>query len=227
MMNDYITYDEVEVYTSEIAEISDEITEVPAPTSAPTSAPTAAPMVQQTDVYDEIVANDYSDIISAINPDMVQDEVFRDSPMLYAAEDIELPDYVVTFDVDGVPVYFPTSYSEDLVLVDGMLVNLSDTYTVGVKLDSATVSNYLSSEVTIPTYHSSTWYQYLQNYGQPYRVVDRYVSNYGSISSTTRDSVNLTFSGGNSFSGFTFSKISIVVVIVLLVLLFVFRRGKS
>lgn len=120
----------------------------------------------------------------------------------FALGSVELPYDAVTFECEGKEIVFPSGYADDVSVVDGMLVNLGANYTFGVEFDIAPVSNYIASEVTVPTYHSSTWYQYLATYGQPYRVVDRYISNYGSLSSSTRESVDLEFSGGNDWAGY-------------------------
>lgn len=137
----------------------------------------------------------------------------------------DLPDYAVIYECNGVEVVFPTSYAEQVFVSDGMLVNLGSNYTAGLQIDGYNVSNYLSSEITIPTYHSSTWYQYLQTYGQPYRIVDRYVNNYGSISSSTRESVFVEWSGGNPWEGFTFDRIAMFIIIAILGIILVFRKG--
>ena len=196
--------------------------------------PTADPEEQKVHVQNietDALTNDVfnsgvDEIVSALDPDAVSEDVFRDYPQFLSASDIDLPDYSVIFQMNGVNIYFPTEYSDDIILVDGMLINLGANYTVGAQIDGYDVSNYLSSEITIPTFHSSTWYQYLQNYGQPYRVVDRYVSNYGSISSSTRDSVSLEFSGGNSWSGFTFERIALLGIFIMVFIIFLFRKGK-
>lgn len=220
-MEDFITYDDVEVYSSEIVEELPEVeqTEVPETSAAAT---VSNPDALTNDVFNQGV----QDIVNSVNPDAVQNDVYRDYGVGFALGDVDLPEYVTKYQVNGVDIYFPTDYADDVFVVDGMLVNLGANYTVGAQIDGYDVSNYLSSEITIPTYHSSTWYQYMQNYGQPYRVVDRYVSNYGSISSSTRDSVSLEFSGSPGWAGFTFEKVSLLLIVIILFITFVFRKGR-
>ena len=174
------------------------------------------------DVYLEGV----NTLVNSIEPYDINEEVpFVDYPTFYAA-DPELPDYAVVYECDGVQIVFPSSYADDIIVVDGMLINLGANYTAGAVISGANVSNYLSSEITIPTYHSSTWYQYNQTYGQPYRVVDRYVNNYGNISSSTRESVFLEWTGGNPWEGFTFDRAALFIVIGILAFMLLFRKGK-
>ena len=162
----------------------------------------------------------------SIDPYSISEEVpFIDYPTVYAV-DPELPDYAVVYDCDGVQVVFPSDYADDIIVSDGMLINLGSNYTAGAKISGANVSNYLSSEITIPTYHSSTWYQYLQTYGQPYRIVDRYVNTNGNISSTTRSSVSVEWSGGNAWEGFTFDRSALFIVIGILAIMLIFRKGR-
>lgn len=224
-MEEFITYEDVEVFTSEIAESNEDIEQVAVPT--PTPEVVVWNPNSNSDVLSNANFNDgVSAIVNAVNPDDVQNEVYRDSGSMYALSDVELPEYVVKYQVNGYDIYFPTEYSEDILVVDGMLVNLGANYTVGTQLDGYSVSNYLSSEITIPTYHSATWYQYQQNYGQPYRIVDRYVNNYGSIASSTRDSVRLEFSGSQGWHGFTFSNIALLLIVIILFLILIFRKGR-
>lgn len=165
-------------------------------------------------------------LIDTIDPLSVNEEViFQDYPSIFFNR-LDLPDYSVIYEVNGYEVVFPTSYADNVCVRDGMLVNLGDSYVAGVKMDGYSVNNYLSSEITIPTFHSSTWYQYLQTYGQPYRIVDRYVNTNGNISSTTRASVNVEWSGGNLWEGFTFNRISIFIILILVSFIFLFRKGR-
>lgn len=224
-MEEFITYEDVEVFTSEIAESNEDIEQVAVPT--PTPEVVVLDPNSNSDVLSNANFNDgVSAIVNAVNPDDVQDEVYRDSGSMYALSDVELPEYVVSYQVNGYDIYFPTEYAEDILVVDGMLVNLGANYTVGTQLDGYSVSNYLSSEITIPTYHSATWYQYLQNYGQPYRIVDRYVNSYGSIASSTRDSVILEFSGSQGWHGFTFSNVALLLIVIILFITLIFRKGR-
>lgn len=165
-------------------------------------------------------------LVNAIDPDSVNEEVFYEDRGVFYSLGVDLPDYAVVYDCNGIEVVFPTSYAEDLIVIDGLLVNLGSNYTAGLQIDGYSVDNYLSSELTIPTYHSATWYQYMQSYGQPYRIVDRYVNNYGSISSSTRSSVNVEWSGGNPWEGFTFDRIAMFIVIAILGILLIFRKGR-
>ena len=165
----------------------------------------------------EVYLNGVNNLVNVIDSESVHGEVmYVDSPSLYAAAALELPDYAVVYQCQGVDIIFPTSYAENILIADGLLINLGASYTAGCQIDGYTVDNYLSSEITIPTYHSATWYQYLQSYGQPYRIVDRYVNNYGNISSSTRGYVSVEWSGGNPFEGCTFDKAALFIVIALL-----------
>lgn len=175
----------------------------------------------------EVFLDGVEQIINAIDGDSINEEViYNDFGSVYSANN-DLPDFSVIYQCDGVDVIFPTSYSEDLIVQDGMLINLGANYTAGATIDGANVNNYLSSEITIPTYHSSTWYQYMQTYGMPYRIVDRYVNNMGNISSTTRSSVDITWSGGNPWQGFTFDRAAMFIIIVILAVMLVFRKGSK
>lgn len=174
----------------------------------------------------ETYLNGIDNLVNKIDPDSVNEEVYYvDRGSFYSVAG-DLPDYAVVYQCNGIDVVFPTNYAEQIYISDGMLVNLGSNYTAGLQIDGYSVSNYLSSEITIPTYHSSTWYQYLQSYGQPYRIVDRYVNNYGSISSSTRDSVSLEWSGGNPWQGFTFDRIAIYLILLILAIMLIFRKGK-
>lgn len=182
---------------------------------------------QETDVLTNQVFKDgVNDLMAAIDPYSVHEDVlYQDNGVVFNLRN-GLPDYAVTFDCNGVEVVFPTSYAEDIIIQDGMLLNLGSNYTAGLQISGYSVSNYLSSELTIPTYHSSTWYQYLQTYGQPYRIVDRYVNNYGGISSATRESVDIEWSGGNPWQGFTFDRAAMLIVIIVLFVMLIFRKGR-
>lgn len=162
----------------------------------------------------------------AANPDAVNEEVYYVDRGSFYSLSGDLPDYAVLYQCNGIDVVFPTEYAEQIYISNGMLVNLGSNYTAGLQLEGYEVRNYLSSEITIPTYHSATWYQYLQSYGQPYRIVDRYVNNYGSISSSTRSDVSVEWSGGNPWQGFTFDRIALYLILLLLVVMFLFRKGS-
>lgn len=165
-------------------------------------------------------------LVNAIDPDSVYEEVYYVDYGIPYNLGVSLPDYAVVYYCNDQEVVFPTEYAEQILISDGLLINLGSNYTAGLEIEGYDVSNYLSSEITIPTYHSSTWYQYLQSYGQPYRIVDRYVNNYGSISSSTRSSVSVEWSGGNPWAGFTFEKIALFSILAILIIMFVFRKGK-
>lgn len=173
----------------------------------------------------EVYSSGIDELVNVIDPYSVNDEVVYVDYGTFFNVGTDLPDYAVVYECNGVEVVFPTDYAEQVFVSDGILVNLGSNYTAGLQLDGYNVSNYLSSEITIPTYHSATWYQYLQSYGQPYRIVDRYVNNYGSISSSTRESVFVEWSGGNPWEGFTFDRIAMFIIIAILGIILVFRKG--
>lgn len=185
----------------------------------------------QIDLPEDLLTNEtyntgIDSLVNAIDPDSVNEEVYYVDRGTFNDLGSVLPDYAVIYLVNGIEVVFPTEYAEQLFISDGLLVNLGSNYTAGLQIGGYDVSNYLSSEITIPTYHSATWYQYLQSYGQPYRIVDRYVNNYGSISSSTRSSVSVEWSGGNPWEGFTFDRIAMFIIIVVLFIMLIFRKGK-
>lgn len=165
-------------------------------------------------------------LVNTIDSDSVNEEIYYVDYGIPYGLGGSLPDYAVTYYCDGQEVVFPTEYAEQILISDGLLINLGSNYTAGLQIDGYSVDNYLSSEITIPTYHSATWYQYLQSYGQPYRIVDRYVNNYGSISSSTRSSVAVEWSGGNPWAGFTFEKVALFSIMAILIIMFVFRKGR-
>lgn len=238
MGNELLATSEPVIISSEVAEEvekANETTESTEGTESGTADSTeksesdtsAAPVVPEDILTNETYLNGVSYLVDTIDPLSVNEEVlYVDSPVMYAAGGIELPDYAVVYEVDGVEVVFPTSYADNILVVDGLLINLGDSYTAGAQITGYSVNNYLSSEITIPTYHSSTWYQYLQSYGQPYRIVDRYVNTSGYISSSTRSTVDLTWSGGNPWEGFTFDRIALFMIIGFLTFMLLFRKGR-
>lgn len=176
-------------------------------------------VVMPGDYLDVQTFNDGIDtVLSAISGDT--DEVLSVSSYsaLSTDADLDLPYNAVTYTCNGVDIFFPSSYADDLFLQDDQLINLGSSYSFGVVLGSSFLSNYVCSEVTVPTYHSPAWYQYLTVYGQPYRVVDRYISSSGSYSSYTRTSVDLSFSGGNDWAGFGYGLIFLFVIVFLLII---------
>lgn len=148
-----------------------------------------------------------------------EEEMYTGSGVAAIADGaVDLPWNALVFTCDGQEILFPSEYAQEVFVDDGELVNIGSSYTFGVVLGDSGLSNYVSSEVTVPTFHSSTWYQYLYNYGQPYRIVDRYVNNYGSYSSNTRTSVDLEFSGGNDWGGFNYGWLFLLIIVALIIL---------
>lgn len=187
----------------------------------------------QSDV-DAISSDEFQSAISEIleSLEVLQTSLSSDDETLVISSvvafddaDPDFPFNVVTFDCNGVSIFLPFSYADSVFVSDGELVNLSDaSITVSAQIGGSSVSDYVTSDITIPVYHSSVWYQYLMAYGDPYRIVDRYISNNNSYSSYTRTSVELTFSGGNDWAGFSWFHISLFAIIGLLVLGHFFRK---
>lgn len=243
MDTDIFTMNEPTIISSDIAEEMAALTDAGASleSSEPSEASEASeptetseekvqtvvvPVVPDDILTNETYLNGVNYLVDTIDPYSVNEEVYYVDYGTFYSSFSELPDYAVVYQCNGVDVVFPTSYADEIVVLDGMLVNLGSNYTAGLQIDGYNVSNYLSSEITIPTYHSATWYQYLQSYGQPYRIVDRYVNNYGSISSSTRESVFVEWTGGNPWQGFTFDRIALYLIVLLLAVIFIFRKGK-
>ena len=170
------------------------------------------------DYLDKQTFNEGVDQILTAMEETEEDIVVGELSSFYTSGDVDTSYSAVVFECNGVHVYFPSSYAEDVSVIDGMLVNYGANYTLGALLDSYSVSNYVNSEITVPTYHSATWYQYLAQYGQPYRVVDRYINSYGSLSSSTRESVDLEFSGGNDWAGYGAVKLFLFFIVILLLI---------
>ena len=148
-----------------------------------------------------------------------EEELYTGSGVAAIADgDVELPWNAVVFICEGQEILFPSEYAQEVYVEDGQLINVGSSYTFGIVLGDSGLSNYVSSEITVPTYHSSTWYQYLYNYGQPYRIVDRYVSSNGYYSSSTRTSVDLEFSGGNDWAGWNYGLLIGLVILLYLTL---------
>ena len=226
--NDPVTYEPYAAQeTTELLTVENDVVSDPEEDVVSVSSGDAASTVLPDDLLtNEIYNNGIESLVNAIDPDSVNEEIiYEDRGSMYNLG-VDLPDYAVVYACNGIEVVFPTSYAEDIIISDGMLINLGSSYTAGLQIEGYSVDNYLSSELTIPTYHSSTWYQYLQSYGQPYRIVDRYVNNYGSIASSTRSSVSVEWSGGNPWEGFTFDRAAMFIVIVVLFVMLVFRKGK-
>ena len=226
--NDPVTYEPYSAQeTTELLTVENDVVSDPEEDVVSVSSGDAVSTVLPDDLLtNEIYNNGIESLVNAIDPDSVNEEIiYEDRGSLYNLG-VDLPDYAVVYACNGIEVVFPTSYAEDIIISDGMLINLGSSYTAGLQIEGYSVGNYLSSELTIPTYHSSTWYQYLQSYGQPYRIVDRYVNNYGSIASSTRSNVSVEWSGGNPWEGFTFDRAAMFIVIVVLFVMLVFRKGK-
>lgn len=220
MENDLMATSEPVVISSEIAE------ELDLEVADETETISEVEIVPDDILTNETYINGVNELVNTIDPLSVNEEVYYiDRGTVYALA-ADLPDYAVVYACNNVEVVFPMEYAEAIVLSDGMLINLGNSYTAGLQLDGYSVSNYLSSEITIPTYHSATWYQYLQAYGQPYRIVDRYVNTYGNISSSTRETVSVEWSGGNPWEGFTFERIALFVILALIAVMFIFRKGR-
>lgn len=168
-------------------------------------------------------------VLEALTDDIYGVElVYVDSSVALADLD-DLPSYSVVYLLDGVEVVFPLDYADCIVVDNGQLINFGSSYTAGAQISGYSGSyTYLSSEITIPTYHSSTWYQYLQTYGQPYRIVDRYVNTQGTIGSVTRTSVSISWSESDLYKwqGFTFERIALFGIFALVALSFIYRRCK-
>lgn len=229
--NELLATNEPVVMSSEIAEELDLETPEDTTETETTETAAAAPVVEiefpEDLLTNETYINGINELSSKVDPLSVQDEVYYiDSPAMYAAGEMELPDHAVVYQANGIDVVFPTDYADNISVVDGLLINLDSSYTAGAQIDGYSVNNYLSSEITIPTYHSATWYQYLQSYGQPYRIVDRYVNSNGYISSSTRDNVSLEWSGGNPWEGFTFDRTVLFIIMALIAIFFFFRKGS-
>ena len=107
---------------------------------------------------DNILTNDvYMDgidqLVNTIDPYSVNGDVLYVDHGTFFNVGTDLPDYAVIYECNGVEVVFPTDYAEQVFIRDGILVNLGSNYTAGLLLDGYSVNNYLSSEITIPTYH--------------------------------------------------------------------------
>ena len=69
---------------------------------------------------------------------------------------LKLPDNYNVYYLGDKQLAFPADSSDDLLLVDGYLVNVGSSLTINVDLsDSASVSGYVISQVTFPTFNSS------------------------------------------------------------------------
>lgn len=137
--------------------------------------------------------------------------------------DLVLPDNYNVFYLGDKQLAFPSDASDDLLLVDGYLVNLGNALTINVDLsDSASVSGYVISQVTFPTFNSSDYFTYVTNYGEPYRIVDRYYENsylrsYTRTSSAAMTSETISRPDWAGFSGDRmYGYIFCIVMIVLL-----------
>lgn len=164
-------------------------------------------------------------LIEGLLPQAEEEEVL---PVAYAggsALSLVIPDNRVVFTLGSKQLVFPSGYVDDLVLVDGYLLNMGSPVTISVNLsETASVSNYIISQVTFPTYGSSDYITYVTSYGSPYRIVDRYRNTSGTISSYTRTSSAAMmsqeivqpawygFSGGRMY-GYMFALVLIFILI--------------
>lgn len=164
-------------------------------------------------------------ILAVVTPPPEEDEIAVYAADVRAAAPF-FPSTAVYLDYAGQQVLFPSDYSDDLYLLGDELYNAGASVTVGMDLRGSTsVSRYVISEVTIPTYNSATYWQYMNTYGRPYRIVDRYISTSGSYTSVTRSSSGaLDFSSSelSSYRGFgrvdlTFFAMGFLVLALLLV----------
>lgn len=163
-------------------------------------------------------------ILGALEP---TEEVILYNAGTFASRDplnITVPDNYNVFYLGDRQMVFPSSTVDDLLIQDGYLINMGSSITINLDLeDSANVNNYVISQLTIPTFNSSDYFTYVSNYGQPYRIVDRYYENNTLRSYTRTSSAAITaevitrpdWSGfaGDRMYGYIFG---IVVIILLL-----------
>lgn len=182
----------VEEEVSENELVSEEETEAleTSPDVLETSAPSAEvpPFVSLSSLDVDSLTINVSEGVSITGLFPEEEEEFF--PVVYASSNalaLTVPDNHVVFEMAGQQLVFPSSYVDDLVLIDGYLVNFGSPVTIAVNLQgTASVSNYIISQVTFPTYGSADYITYVTSYGSPYRIVDRYRNTSGSISSYTR-----------------------------------------
>ena len=163
-------------------------------------------------------------IMAALEP---EEEYVEYNAAAYASRNplsLVVPDNYNVYYLGDRQMVFPSSYTDDLLIQDGYLINFGSAVTINVDLeDSANLNNYVISQVTIPTFNSSDYFTYITNYGQPYRIVDRYYDNNSLRSYTRTSSAAITaeviskpdwagFSGDRMY-GYIFG---IVVIILLL-----------
>lgn len=155
---------------------------------AETSAPVSVVLPNVLEVDSLAIQVSEGVFIEGLFPEGEDEEIYV--PAAYAsgnALSLAIPDNHVVYETAGKQLVFPSSYVDDLLLVDGYLVNMGAPVTISVNLsDSAGVSNYIISQVTFPTYGSSDYIFYVTSYGAPYRIVDRYRNSNGNLSSYTR-----------------------------------------
>lgn len=138
--------------------------------------------------------------------------------------DLVLPDNYNVFYLGDKQLAFPSDTSDDLLLVDGYLVNLGSALTINVNLsDSANVSGYVISQVTFPTFNSSDYFTYVTNYGEPYRIVDRYYENsylrsYTRTSSAAMTSETISRPDWAGFSGDRMYGFIFAIALIILIL---------
>lgn len=135
-----------------------------------------------------------------------------------------VPDNRVLYYLGETQLVFPSSYVDDLSLIDGYLVNFASPVTISADLSgTASVTNYLVSQITFPTYGSSDYITYISSYGSPYRIVDRYrdgstIRSYTRTSSQAMTSQDITqppwysIYGGRMY-GYLFALIIIILLL--------------
>lgn len=135
-----------------------------------------------------------------------------------------IPDNRVLYYLGETQLVFPSSYADELSLVDGFLVNFASAVTISVDLsDTASVNNYLVSQVTFPTYGSSDYITYISSYGSPYRIVDRYrdgstIRSYTRTSSQVMTAQDITQPPWYAFYGDRMYGYLFAIVVILLLL---------
>lgn len=195
---------------------------------------TSDPVIVDVQFPDDYISKDVfnsgiQQILDAVSPEVEEDEIVLRGVNNRVSSD--WPDTAVYLRYNDQTILFPSRYADDLYLRDNELYNTGDSVTVGFNLDSSTsVSNYVISEVTIPTYNSSAYWQYLNVYGRPYRIVDRYINYNNNYTSSTRSSSTaLDFSDSilSDYRGFnnqSFIYIGLLLVLAVTAILGRFRR---
>lgn len=146
-----------------------------------------------------------------------------------SAYGLDIPDNRVVYYLnDSIQLVFPDEAAGHLEIVNGYLVNLSDSNIVGnAVLSGSGQSTYYMSTITLPPYGSTTYATYVYNYGYPYMIQDayRYYQNGAySLRTQTRSSSSVLGTGTLSpapwlgFSGrYMYGFIFYLLVVVLLI----------